>query len=109
MHSSSWTKILSMSMAKQCTSSSVQTLAASRRRSSSISTDKTLMTNLQKHVCKCWGVEALEAADQMTVKANAKDCVDRYRWTGNLKVAFGVASKKMFCYSTVQHSTTETR
>ena len=73
------------------------------------SRDKTSTNNLRKHVRKCWGVEALEAADQTSTMANAKDCVERYRRTGNLKVAFGAAGKKTFRYSTIQHSPTETR
>ena len=73
------------------------------------SKDGTSTSNLRKHARRCWGVEALEAADRMTTASSAKASVEKYRRTQNLKVAFGAASKKSFRYSTVQHTPTESR
>ncbi|EPS93342.1 hypothetical protein FOMPIDRAFT_1091628, partial [Fomitopsis schrenkii] len=73
------------------------------------SSDKSSTQNLRKHARKCWGAEALEAADRMITASKAKDSVEKYRRTQNLKVAFGAASKKSFRYSTIQHTPTETR
>lgn len=73
------------------------------------SKDRSSTSNLRKHTRKCWGVEALDTMDHMTTVSRAKDSVEKYRRTQNLKVVFGAASKKTFCYSTVQHTPTETR
>ncbi|TFY51890.1 hypothetical protein EVJ58_g10323, partial [Rhodofomes roseus] len=73
------------------------------------SKDATSTGNLRKHARKCWGEEALAAADRMSTASKAKDSVEKYRRTQNLKIAFGAASKKTFKYSTVQHTPTETR
>ncbi|TFY55495.1 hypothetical protein EVJ58_g8214 [Rhodofomes roseus] len=73
------------------------------------SKDARSTSNLRKHVRKCWGIEALEAADRMSTSSKAKDSIEKYRRTQNLKVAFGAASKKSFRYSTIQHTPTETR
>ena len=73
------------------------------------SADRTSTNNLRKHARKCWGIEALEAADRMSTAGNAKECVAKFKRTGNLRVAFGAASKKTFRYSTIQHTPTETQ
>ncbi|KZT63675.1 hypothetical protein DAEQUDRAFT_741773 [Daedalea quercina L-15889] len=66
-------------------------------------------SNLRKHVLKCWGEEALEAVDWMVTASKAKDSIEKYWQSQGIKVAFGAVGKKMFHYSTIQHTPTETR
>ncbi|TFY54699.1 hypothetical protein EVJ58_g8703 [Rhodofomes roseus] len=73
------------------------------------SKDATSTGNLRKHIKKCWGVEALEAADWMSTASKAKESIEKYKRTQDIKVAFGAASQKSFHYSTIQHTPTETR
>ncbi|KAH9912442.1 uncharacterized protein B0H18DRAFT_825556, partial [Fomitopsis serialis] len=66
-------------------------------------------SNMRKHVKLCWSEEALKAADGTGSASKAKDCVEKYRRTQDIKLSFGVSTKKTVTFSTRQHTPSQTR
>ncbi|GBE80100.1 putative AC transposase [Sparassis crispa] len=86
--------------------------------------------NMRRHIRKCWGEEALAAADEMNTAADemntaademntaademntaadARPSIEKFRWSGDITVAFERKEKGKVTYSVCQHTRTETR
>lgn len=66
--------------------------------------------NLRRHVKRCWGDEALKAAEATESIENARDLVvNPLRETGSISAAFERKGKGKVTYSNRQHTKTETR
>ncbi|GBE77188.1 putative AC transposase [Sparassis crispa] len=71
--------------------------------------DRTSMGNMHRHIRKCWGEEALAAADEMNTAADAHPSVEKFRWSEDITAAFERKGKGKITYSACQHTCTETR
>ncbi|KAL6307201.1 hypothetical protein BKA93DRAFT_712591, partial [Sparassis latifolia] len=65
--------------------------------------------NMRRHIRKCWGEEALAAADEMNTAADARPSIEKFRRSGDITVAFERKEKGKVTYSVCQHTRTETR
>ena len=69
--------------------------------------------NLRRHIksCKAWGSDALEAAEGISSIEEAREAVQAYARSGDLKLAFASVKKKQGkpMYSTLQRTPAETR
>ena len=71
--------------------------------------DKGSTSNLQKHIIKCWGKDALDCATDSSSLKKAREGVKTYARSGDLTASFERAGKGKVSYSVRQHTPTETR
>ncbi|GBE78938.1 hypothetical protein SCP_0201350 [Sparassis crispa] len=71
--------------------------------------DKSSMGNLRKHIRKCWGEEALAAADMMKTADDARPAVEKFARSGSITASFERKGKGKITYSVRQHTRTESR
>lgn len=73
------------------------------------SKDATSTGNLRTHVKRCWGVEALQAAECAKSFQDARREVQAYVRTGDITQSFARLGQGKVTYSTRQHTSVETR
>ncbi|KAL6298217.1 hypothetical protein BKA93DRAFT_820487 [Sparassis latifolia] len=71
--------------------------------------DRTSTGNMHRHIRKCWGEEALAAADEMNMAADVRPSVEKFRRSGDITAAFERKGKGKVTYSARQHTRTKTR
>ncbi len=64
---------------------------------------------MRKHVVKCWGKEALVAADTLQNVSNARESVATFARSGSIAAAFKAQSSQLATYSIRQHTKSELR
>ncbi|KAL6307681.1 hypothetical protein BKA93DRAFT_702144, partial [Sparassis latifolia] len=69
--------------------------------------DRTSTGNLHKHIRKCWGEEALAAAETMKTAVDAHPAVEKFRRSGDITASFERKGKGKVTYLSHQHTCTQ--
>lgn len=83
----------------------------SRQRRYLDGSNRTGTGNMHKHAKRCWGLEAVRAAEKVGTKDGARSAVDALKRDGSIKAAFANISKRpgVQTYSTRPHTREESK